>query len=227
MVLEAFEKSLWTARLRRPFSLGEIRSIMRSIAIGLSTIHHNNMVCTDLKMENILVNGFDNETPGSGEHLVTKIADLGMMRPPSHGPISAITYRSPEVYFKKPWTTATDIWSWGIVYLHLLQAHVNFEEPGIFDSLKVEGTLIDKENTIRAAMAQEFDLHTIEYYNSDPDTRQLLPPKDETRTELDHWVVKLINKDIPEKDIETVHVALNPVPELRPSALELLEYGYI
>lgn len=76
-------------------------------------------------------------------------------------------------------------------------------------------------------MAQEFDLHTIEYYNSDPDTRQLLPPKDETRTELDHWVVKLINKDIPEKDIETVHVALNPVPELRPSALELLEYGYI
>lgn len=29
-------------------------------------------------MENILVNGFDNETSGSGEHLVTKIADLGM-----------------------------------------------------------------------------------------------------------------------------------------------------
>lgn len=32
----------------------------------------------DLKMENILVNGFDNETPGSGENLVTKISDLGM-----------------------------------------------------------------------------------------------------------------------------------------------------
>lgn len=31
----------------------------------------------DLKMENILINGFDNETPGSGENLVTKIADLG------------------------------------------------------------------------------------------------------------------------------------------------------
>lgn len=48
MVLEAFEKSLWTARLRRPFSLGEIRSVMRSIAIGLSTIHHNNIVYTGL-----------------------------------------------------------------------------------------------------------------------------------------------------------------------------------
>ncbi|KAF3482875.1 uncharacterized protein GIQ15_02199 [Arthroderma uncinatum] len=208
MVLEAFEKSLWTARLRRPFSLGEIRSVMRSIAIGLSTIHHNNVVYTDLKMENVLVSGFNNETAGSGEHLVTKIADLGMVRPPSKGSISALTYRSPE-------------------YLHLLQAHAYFEEPGMFDSLKVEGTLTDKENTIRAVMAQEFDLHAIDYYNSDPDTRQLLPPKDETRTELDHWVVKLIDKDIPEKDLETVHVALNPVPELRPSALQLLEYGYI
>ncbi|EGE01544.1 hypothetical protein TEQG_00590 [Trichophyton equinum CBS 127.97] len=40
--------------------------------------------------------------------------------------------------------------------------------------------------------------------------RQMLPPQDESKTELDHWVVKLINKGIPEKDIETVHVALNP-----------------
>ncbi|EGD98123.1 hypothetical protein TESG_05510 [Trichophyton tonsurans CBS 112818] len=38
----------------------------------------------------------------------------------------------------------------------------------------------------------------------------MLPPQDESKTELDHWVVKLINKGIPEKDIETVHVALNP-----------------
>ncbi|PGH02094.1 hypothetical protein AJ79_07731 [Helicocarpus griseus UAMH5409] len=178
-------------------------------------------------MENVLVNGFDNETPGSGEHLVTKIADPGMVQPPSQGSISAITYRSPEVYFNKSWTTATDIWSWGMVYLHLLQAHVDFEKPGMFDSSKIRGTLTDKEDAIRAAMAQEFDLHSIEYYNSDPNTQKLLPLKKETRTELDHWVIKLFDKNIPEKDIEAVHIALNPVPDLRPSALELLEYGYI
>ena len=97
----------------------------------------------------------------------------------------------------------------------------------MLDSLKVEGTLTDKENAVRATMAQEFDLHAIDYYNSDPGTRQLLPPKNETRTEYDHWVVKLIDKNIPEKNIETVHVALNPVPELRPSALDLLNHGYI
>ncbi|EGD90524.2 uncharacterized protein TERG_06752 [Trichophyton rubrum CBS 118892] len=90
---------------------------MRSIAIGLSTIYHNNIVYTDLKIENILIKGFNNKSLGSGKLLVIKIANLG--------------------------------------------------------------------------------------------------------------IVKLINKDIPEKDIETVYAALNPVSELRPSALELLKYGYI
>lgn len=50
MALEAFEKSLWSARLRRPFSLGEIRSVMISIAIGLGIIHHNNLVYTGLPL---------------------------------------------------------------------------------------------------------------------------------------------------------------------------------
>lgn len=45
-------------------------------------------------------------------------------------------------------------------------------------------------------MAQEFDLHAAEYYNSDSGTRRLLPPNDKTRTEYDHWVVKPIDNII-------------------------------
>lgn len=97
----------------------------------------------------------------------------------------------------------------------------------MFDSLEVKGTLIDKENAVRAAMAQESDLHSTEYYTSDLVSRELLPPKNETRTELDHWVVKLLDYGIPKRDIETVHVALNPVPEQRPTALDLLEFSYV
>ncbi|KAE8163735.1 kinase-like domain-containing protein [Aspergillus tamarii] len=227
MVLEAFEESLWSARLRRPFSLGEIRSVMRSVAIGLGIIHCKNLVHTDIKMENILVTGFDNDTPSDGEILVTKIADLGMVRPPSQGPITSITYRSPEVYFCKPWATATDIWSWGIVYLHLLQAHADFKSPGMFDSLKVEGSSADREDAFRAAMAHEFGLHSVDYYTSDSVSRELLPPKDESRTELDHWTIKLLDLGIPKKDIEAVHAALNPVPDLRPTAMDLWEFGYV
>ncbi|KAL2387730.1 hypothetical protein BDBG_04256 [Blastomyces gilchristii SLH14081] len=201
MVLEAFEKSLCSARsIAIGLGLYTTRISFIQVCCRERDLTLNRHYVPDLKMENVLVNGFDNKSPGSGERLVTKIANLG--------------------------TAATDIWPWGI-YLHLLQAHINFKKPGMFDSLEVEGTLTDKENVIRAAMAQEFSLHAIEYYNSNPVTRQLLPPKDETRTEHDHWVVKLFDKNIPEKDIETAPVALNPVPELRPSALDLLKYGYI
>lgn len=85
-------------------------------------------------MENILVGGFNNESAGSGKELVTKIADLEMstlhsiekfpdvrqlieklVESPSQETISSIAYRSPEVYFSKPWTASTDIWSWGMV----------------------------------------------------------------------------------------------------------------
>ncbi|EEQ34821.1 conserved hypothetical protein [Microsporum canis CBS 113480] len=170
MVLEPFEKSLWDARLRRPLILEEIRSVMRSIAIGLGTIHQMNLVHTDL----------------TGDQ------------------------------FNLP-----------LRYLHLLQALANFDKPGMFDSLKVEGTLADKENATRALMVQEFDLQSVDYYTSDPVSRKLLPIKDETRTELDHWVVKLLDYGTPKKDIETVYLALDTIPERRPTAMNLLEYGYI
>ncbi|KMW68128.1 hypothetical protein BDDG_12598 [Blastomyces dermatitidis ATCC 18188] len=175
MVLEAFEKSLWSARsIAIGLGLYTTRISFIQVCCRERDLTLNRHSVPDLKMENVLVNGFDNKSPGSGERLVTKIANLG-----------------------------TDIWPWGIVTSSILKT------------------------PLAAAMAQEFSLHAIEYYNSNPVTRQLLPPKDETRTEHDHWVVKLFDKNIPEKDIETAHVALNPVLELRPSALDLLKYGYI
>ncbi|KAM5457607.1 hypothetical protein MaudCBS49596_000805 [Microsporum audouinii] len=230
MVLEPFEKSLWDARLRRPLILEEIRSVMRSIAIGLGIIHQMNLVHTDLKMENILINGFNNEKPGSGEILVTKIADLGMdLTGDQFNLPLRVPYRPSHTEALRCTSTNPGLLRqiYGPGYLHLLQAYANFDKPGMFDSLKVEGTLADKENATRAAMVQEFDLQSVDYYTSDPVSRKLLPIKDETRTELDHWVVKLLDYGIPKKDIETVYLALNTIPERRPTAMNLLEYGYI
>lgn len=39
---------------------------------------------------------------------------LILVMPPASGGVTSITYRSPEVYFNKPWTGAIDIWAWGI-----------------------------------------------------------------------------------------------------------------
>ncbi|KAL2369752.1 hypothetical protein RJZ57_005836 [Blastomyces gilchristii] len=227
MVLEAFEKSLCSARsIAIGLGLYTTRISFIQVCCRERDLTLNRHYVPDLKMENVLVNGFDNKSPGSGERLVTKIANLGTGMLSLHGcPARCCEWPTKDQLGRPlkahPYPQSLTI------YLHLLQAHINFKKPGMFDSLEVEGTLTDKENVIRAAMAQEFSLHAIEYYNSNPVTRQLLPPKDETRTEHDHWVVKLFDKNIPEKDIETAPVALNPVPELRPSALDLLKYGYI
>jgi len=45
-VLQAFEKSLWNARNRRPFSLDEIKWIMKGVLMALWTIHPEGLVCS-------------------------------------------------------------------------------------------------------------------------------------------------------------------------------------
>ncbi|KAK2814071.1 hypothetical protein FQN50_000475 [Emmonsiellopsis sp. PD_5] len=214
IVLEPFGKSLWDSRMTRPLSTGEIRSVMRGVLFGLGTIHTQGYVYTDLKMENILVGGFDNEKPGSGEGLVTKIADLGMSM------VFMTSCGCPEVYFDKPWTSATDIWSWGMI------AQVDFDKPGMYDSI-TKGTLTDKANAVRAEIARDFELHSLNYYTSDPASRPLLPPNGEPKDERDHWAAKLYSKGISEKDIELVFEALRPLPEERPTAIQLLNSGHL
>lgn len=97
----------------------------------------------------------------------------------------------------------------------------------MFDSI-AKGTLTDKANAVRAEIAREFELHSLDYYTSDPTSRVLLPPKgSELKDELDHWAVKLHSKGIPEMDIELVFEALRPLPEERPTAIQLLNTGYL
>jgi hypothetical protein len=44
MVLQAFEKSLWTARNKRPLTMDEIKWIMKAVLIALWTIHREGLV---------------------------------------------------------------------------------------------------------------------------------------------------------------------------------------
>lgn len=95
MVLQGFEKTLWTARLRRELSYEEIRWIMKGVLIGLWTVHREGLVhsggispncqgrcevsyITDLKMENVVMNGFDDEKPGDIRSIVARLADCGL-----------------------------------------------------------------------------------------------------------------------------------------------------
>ena len=44
IVLQAFEKSLWTARTERPMTSNEIKWIMKAVIIGLWTVHREGLV---------------------------------------------------------------------------------------------------------------------------------------------------------------------------------------
>ncbi|EAW16894.1 putative protein kinase [Aspergillus fischeri NRRL 181] len=119
MVLEPFEKTLWSARTRRPLTTREIKHIMKLALLGLREVHEKGLVYCDFKMENVLLNGFDDTDPASDDVAIplrinVKLADLGSVMAPDRGEVTSITYRSPEVYFGKAWTSAVDIWAWGI-----------------------------------------------------------------------------------------------------------------
>ena len=97
MVLEPMEKSLWDARVQRQLAMREIKRAMKGALLGLRDIHQEGLVFAgsfdrfcgygllpdlltqailDFKMENVLLNGFNN--PSNNPYLIcTKLADLG------------------------------------------------------------------------------------------------------------------------------------------------------
>lgn len=159
LVLEYFETTLWKARIERPMSKAEIKAIARSVLQGLQEIHDADLVHCDLKMPNILINGFDKERAGDGSSLHVSIGDLGIVMPPMKGKAQPITYRAPEVYFRHDITSAADIWAFGLIYCHLLEAQHQFLKLGLYDGLDArEGTMAERETATMYVMTTQLPL---------------------------------------------------------------------
>uniref|UniRef100_A0A8D0E328 Serine/threonine-protein kinase 17B n=1 Tax=Salvator merianae TaxID=96440 RepID=A0A8D0E328_SALMN len=96
----------------------DIIRLIRQILEGVSHLHQNNIVHLDLKPQNILLSSI---CP-LGD---IKIVDFGMSRKiGNHGEIREIVgtpeYQAPEVLNYDPISTATDIWSVGVISYMLL-----------------------------------------------------------------------------------------------------------
>ncbi|KAG5302212.1 serine/threonine protein kinase [Histoplasma ohiense] len=116
MILKPFEQTLWEARNTRPFSVPEIKWIMKGVLLGLYTVHMKDLVYTDLKMENVGMQGFENDRPNENiRNLIVRLSDCGAISKPSQREVTSLTYRSPEIHFGKSWSQTCDIWSWGII----------------------------------------------------------------------------------------------------------------
>lgn len=236
LVLEITSTTLWSARAKRPFSLSEIKKIARDALIGLRDVHAQGLVYADLKMQNVMLDGFDanaasstGQQPDTGQiqdqeqsqrsPLRASLGDLGIVMEPMKGTVQPVSYRAPEVYFKGDISPAADIWGWGLIYCHLLEARQQFDETGLYDS--TGGSLKEREKATSEAVANDFGLH------SDPSYSGIaLPRNDKEKTAGDQWEV-LRQRGLEEGEVDFLRWVLRASPTDRPSAAQILLSGWL
>lgn len=175
-----------------------------------------------------------------------------VVSPPGTREISSLTYRSPEVYFGKPWDQSTDIWSWGIMvgnpsrkihvcrslsYLtqlstklaQLLLAQVDLKAPGMYDAIATAGTLEEKVQVARKAMVADFDLCSVPLYAEDAGGGPVsLPPDERPESEdIYMWTVEMSEKGVSGDDIQFLVDILNPRPDVRLTSEDIIRSGYL
>lgn len=226
LVLEILQTTLWDARRKREFSDVEIKEIMRAALCGLVDVHAKDMVYADLKMQNILIDGFEQSSPNASDtmqnnNITAKLGDLGIVMSPMKGLVQPIAYRAPEVYFRREISSAIDIWAWGLIYCQLLEAQASFHKYGLYDDILIQGPFWMKENHVQKSINNDFDLGTYAYYSGTN-----LPHRDREQREGQHWDM-LLAKGVPAQEIEFLKWVLNPVPTERPTAQQILDCGWL
>lgn len=89
-----------------------------------------------------------------------------------------------------------------------------------------KGTVEEKAQAVRRAIAYDFEFHSIPYCAEDKKSRALLPPKD-VSAETDHLTGKLFPQGISESDIELLFQILNPDPTQRWTAEDIAQCEYL
>jgi protein kinase len=222
LVLEITATTLWGARTQRPFTLEEVKKTTKDALIGLRDVHAQGLVYADLKMQNVMVDGFDGSAAGSKagtEDLHASLGDLGIVSEPMKGTVQPVSYRAPEVYFKQDITSKADIWGWGLIYCHLLEARKRFEHTGLYD--ETTGSLAKRQNATSHAIANDYGLHSKQSYSGVP-----LPQNDAAKHAGDQWEL-LRRRGLEEGEVNFLRWVLKADPLQRPSATQILESGWL
>lgn len=222
LVLEIFETTLWSARAKRPFTTAELKSVCKDALVGLIDVHKQGLVYADLKMQNIMVDGFDSESSSNDTNLTATLGDLGIVMAPAHGKVQPVSYRAPEVYFKGEITSKADIWGWGLIYCHLLEARNRFSKTGLYDDLPTAtGSMFEREQAVRSAISNDYKISDNAYYDDVP-----LPPKDDLTSKGDQWE-ELRRRGLEDGEVDFLRWVMRADPRKRPSAQQILACGWL
>lgn len=125
-------KSLMTHTMNKPFTIGEVKTLMYQLLSGVNHLHDNWIIHRDLKTSNLLLSNKG----------ILKIGDFGLAR--EYGsPLKGYTpvvvtlwYRSPELLLGiKEYSTPIDIWSVGAIFGELLLMKPLFPGKSELDQL--------------------------------------------------------------------------------------------
>jgi cell division cycle 2-like protein len=125
-------KSLMTHTMKKPFAIGEVKTLMYQLLSGVNHLHDNWIIHRDLKTSNLLLSNKG----------ILKIADFGLAREygsplkPYTPIVVTLWYRAPELLLGiKEYSTPIDVWSVGAIFGELLLMKPLFPGKSELDQL--------------------------------------------------------------------------------------------
>ncbi|CAF3626480.1 unnamed protein product [Rotaria sordida] len=200
-------KSLMTHTMKKPFSIGEVKTLMYQLLAGVNHLHDNWIIHRDLKTSNLLLSNKG----------ILKVGDFGLAREygsplkPYTPIVVTLWYRAPELLLgDKQYSTPIDMWSVGAIFGELLLMKPLF--PG-----KSE---LDQLNRIFKDLGTPNEKIWPEY-NSLPFTKKMTfsnYPYNRLRARFD--------ASLSEKGFDLLNKFLTYDPSKRISAINALKHGY-
>ncbi|KAK7548600.1 hypothetical protein IWX49DRAFT_552255 [Phyllosticta citricarpa] len=231
VVLEAMWDSVWRVGRASMFTRQEVKAIMKMTLQALQEVEQKDFMHADLNMDDMFINAktLDRCDPAQ---FIAKIANpVSLVRPNRvYEPKKLIAHpnNAPEILFGKPAGFPAHIWTWGIIFCHLLESRSAWmcDRADSMDGDRLlEGrldyqSLFEGRDMVRDKLTAGFNLKQCEYY-ADCDLPKQSPH------EYPGWKEHLIKKGLSDDDICFLDWVLDPNPETRPTSEQIMQSGFL
>ncbi|KAL6705599.1 hypothetical protein ACN47E_006546 [Coniothyrium glycines] len=123
IALKYLGSDLLVETVKKTLNRKELKHVCYNVLNALQVLHDENLVHTDVKLDNILVNLQDNNDDRFAD---IQLGDLGGCLPADSrwatagAQVGTAMWSAPELLMEIPWNTAADIWSFGAVLISLI-----------------------------------------------------------------------------------------------------------
>jgi serine/threonine protein kinase len=201
--------TLYDSILRREFTgLNSIKTIMSDVLMALLYLHDRGVVHGDVKPQNILLNHGSFHGVLS-DFTLTHFEGRGLIRS-----AASVYWKAPELDEGKTYTSKSDVWSWGVVWMDCLHGRIYFKDE--HESLKNESSA-DQTVTLSEQEAKEFEELKQGVLNRDPELRWSV-----TRV-MEHPWFKQLKPDLP-RPLNVIRWEPSEQENLRAQAIAALFY---